>query len=80
MKTLVLCIVVALPILAMAEIRVGSSRDDVIKELGAPVGEMVVKGVTIMTYDGGVLELRNEKALRELSKYDETDGQVRPLI
>lgn len=64
MKTLVLCIVVALPILAMAEIRVGSSRDDVIKELGAPVGEMVVKGVTIMTYDGGVLELRNGTVVR----------------
>lgn len=34
----------------------------------------------LLTWTGDVLELRNEKALRELSKYDETDGQVRPLI
>jgi CRP-like cAMP-binding protein len=34
----------------------------------------------LLTWTGDILELRNEKALRELSKYDETDGQVRPLI
>ncbi len=33
-----------------------------------------------LNWTGDTVEIRNEKALREFSKYDETDSEIRPLI
>ena len=52
-----LCLFLTLSTLHTWALQIGDTRDQVVTELGQPLGEMTQRGVQILTYQGGVVEL-----------------------